>query len=170
MFEAILGALLGGLITAFTSYAVLYGRVSALENKKIKEVVGGVLGDNTQLKGLLGETQIEIGEIDTDDEYNTKTGYPGLGHYIVTENGKAHKQYVKFKTEFSEKPEVVVSFSLIDSEIDVSNSQSPKSLRVKLKAQDITKEGFNLKFNSWDTSRSYQAKVVYIALGKISKN
>lgn len=165
MLESIVGALIGGIIGVLISYAALAGRIGAIENKRGEEIVEKILKDQENLRGILGETQIEIGEIDTHEEYRKQQ----LGHYVVTENGKPHKQHVKFKKEFSEAPDVIVAFSLIDSEINIEHQESPKSIRVKLKAQDITKEGFNLRFSSWDTSRSFQAKAVYIALGKVKQ-
>ena len=164
MTEAIISALLGGIISLLLAYFTVGRDIAILKDKKIKEAIKKVIEEDKRLIGIVGKTQIEIGEIDTHEAKENKGKQ--LGYYIATEDQKIHKQYIKFKTKFLKIPNVVVALSLIDSQINIKDQKNQESLRINVKAEDITENGFNFICSSWSSSKSYQAKAIYTALTK----
>jgi hypothetical protein len=71
---------------------------------------------------------------------------------------REHREVVTFSKTFNSPPEVMVAISGLD--IDEA-----KNSRVRVYAQNITEEGFDLVFSTWDDTTLYTVRATWLAFG-----
>jgi H-type lectin domain len=71
---------------------------------------------------------------------------------------REHREAITFSKTFSSPPEVMVAISGLD--IDEA-----KNSRVRVYAQNITEEGFDLVFTTWDDTTLYTVRATWLAFG-----
>nr|ADI48494.1 lectin [Euperipatoides rowelli] len=95
------------------------------------------------------------------EELNVKNekcqmGQEGTGNCVGNCVGKTYTLPIKFKSEFTSIPQVIVALKTLD----VDKNQN---LRVYTNAESITTKGFNLIVKTWASTSLYTAQVSWMA-------
>ena len=90
--------------------------------------------------------------------YRTTYAWNSTHRMITGVGGRRVARYIKFPVPFTNKPQVLVAFSLMDVYKGINN-------RISCWASYITRHGFYLYIGTWADSKIYGARCNYLAHG-----
>ena len=79
----------------------------------------------------------------------------------IYDGERSAQTYCRFTKQFKEKPELVIGLVKIDAGCD-----SGGIVRLGVSAENITREGFTLRFATWNRSRLFSGSVSWMAIGR----